>query len=531
MGSRSKSGPGPAGGGEFDGDTVRPPRAGSEDITISLDELPDLDQESWQAVASPRDLVEATVLPQPIAKVGRFDVLGRVAVGGMGEIFLARETGHGAASRLLVLKLVKPEMSRQPDLVDLFLKEARVAMRLTHPNICHVYEVGQAAGRNFIAMEWVNGVTLKALLRGAREAKAPLPVPTCVKITAQVAEALDFAHRTTDEAGKSLGIVHRDVSPQNIMVSFAGLVKLLDFGVVKLHASATQSGTLKGKFGYMSPEQAMGAPVDARSDVFSLGICCFEMLCGRRLYDRSSEYETLKSIIERPIPPIRSARPDLPDSLAQIVHKALARRPAERFQSAAEFQEALEQFLAHERQVVNTARIAATMRSLYGDDAGSRPRLETGPEITESFTAPAAEVEALLAAPASAVRPRSGRRWLAPIAVGVALLLGAIGLWVAWPAADAVTASPATSTAAAAPPTDPPPTPASAPVVEAAGQEAEQTEPAEPALAAEQGDTEEVETPVAEHRSSQPSGSPPRGRHGRAGTQMRTGRFVATPGF
>lgn len=193
----------------------------------------------------------------------------------------------------------------------MFLDEARLAIRLQHPNICPIYEFGEAQGTWFIAMEWVNGVPLGKLIRKAR-ASGGIPVPVTVRVLAQISEALHYAHRARDEQGELLGIVHRDVSPQNIMVSYSGSVKLLDFGVAKAksHSARTQAGVVKGKLAYMAPEQCRGEEIDARADVFALGVCLFEALTGRPLYHRGTEFETLKAVMDDPVPSVRSFKPE-----------------------------------------------------------------------------------------------------------------------------------------------------------------------------------------------------------------------------
>jgi len=365
----------------------------------------------------------ASLLPPPIARVGRFDILGRLAVGGMADIFLARESGEGDASRLLVVKFVRSSLGQDEQLAEMFVQEARVAMRLSHPNICHVYEVGESGGRQFIAMQWVNGVTLRNLVKSAQAAGQPLPRPIAVKIAAQIAEALDSAHRAHDSSGKPLGVVHRDVSPHNIMVSYDGVVKLLDFGVAKVQASMTQSGTVKGKFAYMSPEQAQCKPIDGRSDIFSLGIVLYEALTGRRAYAGTSEYDSLRAIIESPVPSPRAVDPDIPVELDAIVQKALAKDRADRFQNAVAMQVELESWLVKQGEVVNSARISRLLRDVYGSQARERPKLDRSKEVSGSFSAVAPRSTA--EAPPSAGARRA--RWPL-VALGMAVLGGAASI-------------------------------------------------------------------------------------------------------
>jgi serine/threonine-protein kinase len=315
-----------------------------------------------------------------LAHYGRFALLGRIAFGGMAEIFLARETTPSGATRHLVVKRILPHVADDEGFVTMFLDEARLAMRLTHPNICHVYEFGQQDGTWFIAMEWVNGVPLGKLIRKAR-AVGGIPVPIAVKVMAGIAEALHYAHRAHDEDGTPLEIVHRDVSPQNIMIAYHGAVKLLDFGVARAsnQITKTQAGIVKGKLAYMAPEQCRGERIDARADIFSLGVCLYESISGRPLYHRQNEFETLKALMEDPVPSLRAVRPDIDPELDAIVMRALAKMPEERFQSAGEFQEALEGWLTDRRIVVNAARISEFLHDLYAEEIARGPVLTPSP--------------------------------------------------------------------------------------------------------------------------------------------------------
>jgi serine/threonine-protein kinase len=331
-----------------------------------------------------RSVVARAPVPNPIADLpvlayyGRFALLGRLAFGGMAEIFLARET-NANASRHLVVKRILPHVADDEGFVTMFLDEARLAMRLQHPNICPVYEFGEAGGTWFIAMEWVDGVPLGKLIRKAR-AMGGVPIPLVVRVLAQTAEALHYAHRARDENGAPLGIVHRDVSPQNIMVAYNGSVKLLDFGVAKAasHETRTQVGVVKGKLAYMAPEQCRGDAIDARADVFALGVCLYESLVGRPLYQRQTDFETLKAVLEDPVPSARALRPEVPPDLDAIVQRALAKTPEARWQSAGELQEALEQWLSDHRERMNAARTAEYLESLYAEEIASGPKLHMG---------------------------------------------------------------------------------------------------------------------------------------------------------
>jgi serine/threonine-protein kinase len=300
----------------------------------------------------------------------------------MAEIYLARETStvQGAGSRHLVIKRVLAHVADDETFRTMFFDEARLAMRLNHPSIVHLYEFGEEQGSWFLAMEWIDGVALGKLIRKARDAGG-IPAPLAVKICAQVADALHYAHNLKDEVGEPLGIVHRDVSPQNVMVSFEGSVKLLDFGIAKasFQHTKTQDGQVKGKFAYMSPQQCLGEPMDGRADVFALGVVLYESLTGRPLYHRKTQYETMRAVIEEPVPSVRKYRPDLPESLDAIVQKALQKRQEDRFESAAAMQYALDHWLATQHEVVSAPRLAEYLQGVFGEEIQRGPAVDSTP--------------------------------------------------------------------------------------------------------------------------------------------------------
>ncbi|MEM9192837.1 MAG: serine/threonine-protein kinase [Myxococcota bacterium] len=316
-----------------------------------------------------------------ITSFGRYQILGRIALGGMAEIFLAREQGEAGTSRSLVIKRVLSHVADDERFQKMFLDEARLAMKLSHPGICHMYEFGQLEGSYFIAMEWVNGVPLGKLIKRAKRHTGGVPPFIAARIIAQTAEALEYAHTAVDDDGTPLGIVHRDVSPQNIMVSFNGSVKLLDFGIAKAdsHDTKTSAGQVKGKFAYMSPQQCVGDPIDGRADVFALGVCLYEALTAKNLYRRKTEYETMRAIIEGPVPSPRSVHAHVPAELDGICQRALAKDPADRFQTAGEMQQALEEWLAQRQQVVNAAALAEYTGTLFREERERGPLVDSVP--------------------------------------------------------------------------------------------------------------------------------------------------------
>ncbi len=301
----------------------------------------------------------------------------------MAEIYLAREQ-VGDARRKLVIKRVRAHIAEDSEFVQMFWNEGRVATRVSHPNICHVYDYGELEGELFLAMEYVNGVTLHDLIKRAYIRGESIAHPVAIKIISQIAEALDFVHRAKSEEGDPLNIVHRDVSPHNIMVTYDGVVKLLDFGVAKseTHESMTRVGTIRGKFSYMSPEQCLNEPLDGRSDIFSLGICLYEIITGKRLYQRPTEFKAMRSIVEDEVPSIRDHKVDLPEALDEIVQMALAKDRDERFETAGSLQSALAQFLADEREVVGPSRVGAVVQWLFAKEMAEGPKLEVDTALT-----------------------------------------------------------------------------------------------------------------------------------------------------
>jgi eukaryotic-like serine/threonine-protein kinase len=307
----------------------------------------------------------------------RFEILGRIGRGGMAEILLARERSLSGATRHLVIKRVLPEIRDFSEMLHMFLDETRVVMGLSHPNLCQIYEVGEHQGAWYIAMEWVNGVTLHQLLRRALE-HGQVDYGVLARIVGQCADALHYAHTARDAEGQLMHLVHRDVSPHNLMVAYDGRVKLLDFGIAKSNATThhTEAGVVKGKVCYMAPEQWLAQPLDGRSDVFSLGACLHEALTGRVLFKRDHQADVMKAAIAGDVPCLREVAPHVPEALAAIAHRALSPELADRFQSAREMSEALDRFVATLAEPVNTARIAAYTRRLFRSEVQLGPMLE-----------------------------------------------------------------------------------------------------------------------------------------------------------
>ncbi len=326
-----------------------------------------------------------------IAQFGRFDILGRLAIGGMAEIFLAREQGPGRGTRCVVLKRILPHVSKDPRFVEMFLHEAELAMNLTHPNLCAIYEFGERDGEYFIAMEWVQGVSITEMHKALFDrGDAGIPHQLVARIAAEVADALEFAHHANDSQGRPMKLVHRDVTPDNVMVSFDGKVKLLDFGVAKAETQRqkTEAGMLKGKFAYMSPEQYQAQTLDGRADVFSLGACMYEAITGMALFHRASEYETMGAIVgDDPAPRVRAIKPNVPKALDMIVAKALAKSRDQRFSSAGALQQALERYLVDQSLVVRPQDVSLFVAELCPYDKQNGGTLERKPETWTRETA------------------------------------------------------------------------------------------------------------------------------------------------
>lgn len=268
-------------------------------------------------------------------------LLERVAAGGMGEIFRARAVGPGG--RVVAIKRMLPEAADDPTFVGMFIDEARVASKIGHPNIARLYEFGEHEGQYFLALEWIDGASLYEIVRTLGERGERLEIDQTARMFQLIALALDYAHALTTEQGEHMGLVHRDVSPANIMITTAGQPKVLDFGLAKakVQLQRTQPGFVKGKFGYLAPEQLDGK-ADARTDLFALGLCMYEVLTGKKLFDRPSPTETVRAIEAFKTPPsIRAERPEVPEALEEVVFKLLAPRREDRYQSGAEVARAI----------------------------------------------------------------------------------------------------------------------------------------------------------------------------------------------
>ncbi|MBK8481536.1 MAG: serine/threonine protein kinase [Proteobacteria bacterium] len=310
---------------------------------------------------------------EPI-QFGRYRLEQRLAVGGMAEIFRARSFGAHGFEKTLVIKRILPDLGRDREFVAMFIEEARMMTRLNHPKIVQVHDFGEVNGHYYIAMEYVSGMDLLELLRACARRRVRPTTAIAVHIMAEVLDALDFAHGLCDEAAQRLGLVHSDVSPSNIFISELGEVKLGDFGIARAHGSGRRSetGALRGKYGYMSPEQVSGQPIDGRADVFAAGIVLCELLMIRRLFIAKHDLEVLLQVRDARLDRLYQFGSRIPGDLMTIIESALARQPALRYQSAGVFRDALHRYLFENRRMVRSADVRRFMQRLLDE----RPLIE-----------------------------------------------------------------------------------------------------------------------------------------------------------
>jgi eukaryotic-like serine/threonine-protein kinase len=314
----------------------------------------------------------------PGTPIGKYIIQRKLAEGGMAEIFLASSFGPERFEKQVIIKRIRPAIADDAAFVEMFVTEARLASRLNHANIVQVFDFDRHEGTLFIAMEYIRGKSLAQAHQRARELSVPLLPVLASQIVAEVARGLSFAHRLT-ERGEPLGLVHRDVTPQNVLVSYEGAVKLTDFGIAKAGTRASTVGMLKGKFAYMSPEQARGEPVDSRTDIFALGITLWELLCGGRLFDGDSDIAVLRAVQERTVVPPQQLNPAVLPTLSAIVMRCLERDRARRFQSAQELERALSRYLSASGASPEDTDVGAWMRELFPIEAARTENTDLQP--------------------------------------------------------------------------------------------------------------------------------------------------------
>jgi|CXWL01.1.fsa_nt_gi TonB family protein len=347
-------------------------------------------------------------------RFGQYMLLEKIGVGGMAEVWKARSQGVEGFQKTVAIKRILPHLTDSADFVTMFVDEAKLAAQLNHDNIIQIFDLGKIGDDYYMAMEYVEGENLRAILNKARDRGEPIPAAIALQIAVRLAGALGYAHRKRDFEGQELGLVHRDVSPQNVLVSYEGNVKLCDFGIVKAVARTghTQMGALKGKLQYMSPEQAWGRPVDQRSDLFAVGVLLFEMLTGRRLFTGDSEMQLLEAVRDCRVQAPSEANPEIPVAVDVVVAKALSREPMDRYQTADELIVALQGLLARLRPEPVLRDVVAYMRALFRGGADPvLPQFLPEPEpafgfvpplvAAASFHPPSAELLPKLALPVS----------------------------------------------------------------------------------------------------------------------------------
>ncbi len=408
------------------------------------------------------------------SSIGRYQVLGELATGGMAQILLGRFAGPRDFERPVVIKRMLPHLAGQPSFRSMFLDEARLAARIRHANVAQVHELGVEGDELFLVMEYLEGESVAALLRAVVAAGRPLDPRFGAYIVAECCAGVHAAHELRDEEDKLVGLVHRDLSPQNVLVGYDGSVRVLDFGIAKARGreTRTQAGEIKGKFEYMSPEQCLGEELDRRSDIFSLGVVLYELTVLRRLFKRPSELMILKAITEEPIPPPSSMVPGYPPGLEAVCLRALRRAPEERYATAAAMRSDLS---AAMREIEASGdprdQLAALMAELFGarrdDKREMLRRVRSGAmpsQIPKAEPPASVEVPTVVDAPPEASarevqRPRSRFQALGAAAMGVGLLGLALGALVAHrgssasepPAAATIPAPSIDATPAAAP--------------------------------------------------------------------------------
>ncbi|MGE5183980.1 MAG: protein kinase domain-containing protein [Acidobacteriota bacterium] len=299
---------------------------------------------------------------------GKYYLLERINVGGMAEVFRAKAFGVEGFERLVAVKRILANIAEDKEFIRMFIDEAKLAVQLNHANIAQIFDLGVVDGAYYIALEHVHGRDLRAMFDRCRQLGEPMPVSQACFVVMKVCEGLDYAHNKRDASGRELHLVHRDVSPQNILVSFEGEVKLIDFGIAKAagKGSKTQAGILKGKFGYMSPEQVRGIPIDRRSDVFSCGIVLYELLTGERLFVGESDFSTLEKVRNVEILPPSTYNRRIPDELERIVLKALAKDPEDRYQNAIDLHDELQAFVYTAGEFYSRKDLAGWMKKTFG---------------------------------------------------------------------------------------------------------------------------------------------------------------------
>lgn len=330
--------------------------------------------------------------PEPF---GKYYLIDKIAVGGMAEIFRAKQFGPGGFEKVLVIKRILAHLGEDDEFIQMFRDEAMICSTLTHSNIIHVYDFGKVRNNYFIAMEYCEGRDLKTVMKKCQEIGRPFPIEYAIYTIHEICKGLDYAHRKRDSNDQDLNILHRDISPSNIMISYdEGKIKLADFGIAKAENTSykTKAGVLKGKFEYMSPEQASGYPADRRSDIFAIGVTFYELLTRRRLFKTDSDLKTLELIRNPIIPPPSHLNSHVTEELDRIVMKALARRPEDRYQEAAHLEQDLRDYMRTSTPPTSPDQIALSlgmfMREIFDREIMlERERMASGTRVARELLA------------------------------------------------------------------------------------------------------------------------------------------------
>jgi serine/threonine-protein kinase len=350
-------------------------------------------------------------------RFGKYLLLHNLAVGGVVEVYLAKQTGMEGFEKLVLLKKLNEQQEQNRDVVEAFLNEARTAARLNHPNIVQVYDLGRVGNSFFIAMECVTGENLRGIVKQSARQARRLPVHKLANIVSEVLQGLHFAHTRPDAGGQTGGVVHRNICPENVVVTYEGTIKIVDFGIAKsAMAPLTFAGVVKGSLAYMAPEQCQGQPVDGRADVFAVGAILYELCTGRAPFKRETDFLTIKAVTEDPLTMPRQLAPELPEDLERIIVRALERDRERRYATAEQMQLELGAFLRKGQFEIGNVAIAGMMKELFADKlARARTDAEAGgssypfSSIDESLTvsivtASASAQKALTPAPAAPAR-------------------------------------------------------------------------------------------------------------------------------
>jgi len=320
--------------------------------------------------------------------LGRYRVVDEIGVGGMASVHLARMDGPGGFQKWVAIKRIHPHLVEDDQFVDMFLDEARIAAGINHANVAQVFDLGKDDNTYWIAMEYLHGEPLREVMRRVEERGQRVPVELAARICADAADGLHAAHELRGKNGQLLGLVHRDVTPHNLFVTYDGYTKVVDFGIAKVadRLSQTKAGTLKGKLAYMSPEQVRGAEVDRTTDIFALGVVLWELTTNQRLFRMETDLDTLEKVQACVVPPPSTVIPGYPPELEMVVLKALAKRKQDRFQTAREFSRALQGFLMRQGAMVGPEEVSSYVRAVFGDRIQKREaHLAWASEVTSTI--------------------------------------------------------------------------------------------------------------------------------------------------